>query len=217
HYVGWRSLLFMDLILADRDRLEGKPFWLFGVFAGKSTIEWARLCKQHDFQAAEFICFDSFQGIPKETAEHAPDIWDPDRSTFFKGFNASEFFETDDVNQTIKLFKERVEPHMPCPLGIYPGFFSNSLTSQLANALQAPGVVVIDTDIYTSAKQALDWMAKHDKLIPGMLIGYDDWGGSPKWRSMGDGESRAHREITEEYGLTWELAGEWDNGQQKVF
>ena len=54
--------------------------------------------------------------------------------------------------------------------------------------------VDIDVDLYSSTYQALEWLAQFGLLVPGTIIGYDDWvtGGE-------NGEQRAHKDILEKF------------------
>ena len=38
-------------------------------------------------------------------------------------------------------------------------------------------------------------------IVPGTIIGYDDWGGTPDFDTFKYGESRAHKEIIDEWGI----------------
>ena len=42
---------------------------------------------------------------------------------------------------------------------------------------------------------------ENNLIVPGTLIGYDDWGGTPGFEEFKDGESRAHKEIVDEWGI----------------
>ena len=61
--------------------------------------------------------------------------------------------------------------------------------------------VDFDLDIYSPTKFAKHIRMENNLIVPGTIIGYDDWGGTPGFEEMKDGESRAHREIIEEYGI----------------
>ena len=62
----------------------------------------------------------------------------------------------------------------------------------------------IDSDLYTSTKQALTWMFRNQLVVPGTLVGYDDWVATPP-PLYSKGESRAHAEIAQEFGVQFEL------------
>lgn len=218
-FFGWRTHFFGNHMDRLRPIAADMDVFLFGVFAGKTTIEMCQLFTQHKVQPKRIVCFDSFQGVPKELNEAPQLIWDPDESPFFKAFNAQMFFETKDIASAAQAFRERVAPYIPLgtELMIVPGFFNESLTDELAARMNPAMIVDVDVDIYTSTKELLMWLNKYDLMMPEVTaIGYDDWGGSPKFREMADGESRAHREMSEEYGLRWELTEETAAQDQRV-
>ena len=55
-------------------------------------------------------------------------------------------------------------------------------------------------------------MMDNDLIKVGTIVGYDDWGGTPDFESFKYGESRAHKEICDEYGLEMEMV--LQNGNQ---
>ena len=182
--------------------------YTFGVFAGQSTIEWAQALQRRRINYDRIFLFDSFQGIPPETEEKVIGDWDPKKSKFYSGFNASEYWGTDSVEETINRFRKKVTPFLPGKELIFiSGFFEDSLHDGLIEEhnMRPAFFVDIDTDIYTSAKQAMDWIARNDLLSPGITqVGYDDWGGLPKKTIGTYGESRAHRELSEKHNQIWE-------------
>ena len=103
---------------------------------------------------------------------------------------------------------------------IEPARRSESLTSDLVrqHGMRPALYVDIDTDIYVSTYQALDWLCANKLLVPGSIIGYDDF----KWglnlskkgaKTKGaaqvvDGEARAHDEVlVKKYGLKMDKLG----------
>ncbi len=221
NYQGWRSVMWPPILRNLPKRIfKDTDVYFFGVFGGKSVIQWCNMFKDLDMHPHNIVCFDSFEGVPLETAEEPMDDWNPNTSTFFSAFNAKEYFETSTVDESVELFYDRVEPCLPSgtQLKIVPGFFEHSLTTDLALELNRPSIVDIDVDIYSSTKETLSWLFENNLMIKGTtMIGYDDWGGTPGYRDRLDGESRAHREIEEQYDLTWHpLACTYDT-QQIIF
>ena len=217
-YAGWRTSLLPNVLRSSADKMEN--LFLFGVFGGKSVVEWSRILKQINAVPKKVICFDSFEGIPIEKAEKVlrPE-WDPNQSDFFSAFNALKFFETSSVDEAVTIFRDKVRPFLPkqTELIVVPGFFNESLTSELASNMPKASFVDIDVDIYSSTFEALDWLAKHSLIGSETVISYDDWGGTPGHKKMLDGESRAHREVSENYGLYWDKLVATSDDQQVVF
>lgn len=78
------------------------------------------------------------------------------------------------------------------------GFYNESLTRTLATDehMQPALFVDIDCDLYISTIQALDWLLRSRLVVPGTLIGYDDWvAGGP------GGQARAHEEMSRKWAL----------------
>lgn len=184
----------------------------FGVFFGESMCELGNTFIDLGYPVKNFIGFDSFAGIPKETAEPTYDeSWDPEKSSYYKAYNASEFFGTG-VQETVRNVHGVIGPYVPAgaSFALVAGFYDWSLTADLPDVLGLERAlwVGIDVDIYSSAKTVLSWLFAHDLVGAGTYFAYDDWSGTPGYRQLLDGESRAHREICEEYGVTFDLVNQ---------
>jgi hypothetical protein len=89
---------------------------------------------------------------------------------------------------------------------LIPGFYNESLSPTLVRERgMAPALYVdMDMDIYKSAYDVLDWLCVNKLLAKGTVLGYDDFNyGLTNFSREGwqDGESRAHREIEDKWGL----------------
>lgn len=218
----WRSSCWSTVLPKNLDIRGVADIYLFGVFAGKTTIEWTRILKERNIKYDRIICFDSFEGIPLETAEPVQDLWNPNKSHFYKAFNASDYWKADSVEDAVGRFIDKVMPHMPtgARLSTVHGFFEDSLTDTLKDEMKLrPAFIIdIDVDIYTSTKEAMDWMFDNDLLRAGLTqVGYDDWGGTPGYMESKDGESRAHKEISQERGAQWDRLTATGRHEQVVF
>lgn len=219
-YIGWRSLLWPSVLYRmTREQINESDIYLFGVFGGKTTIEWCNILKAHDLHPRTLVCFDSFEGIPVETAEPVQDGWHPEKSAFFSAFNAKQYFNTTVVEHAVNMFTERITPSLPegTDLKVVPGFFDKSLTKHLAMDLNRPSIIDVDVDIYSSTVTVLDWLFANELMDPGTMVGYDDWGGTPGYRDRLDGESRAHREFEELLGLRWREMAATTDMQQVIY
>jgi|UniRef100_A0A7S3AJ66 hypothetical protein len=81
-------------------------------------------------------------------------------------------------------------------VGWVRGFYNESLTTGLVreHGMQPALYVEIDCDLYSSSRSALTWLFDHGLIVPGTVLGYDDF------RIGGDyGELRAHREAVKKY------------------
>lgn len=214
---GWRSTQWASVV--PHGVGSGQAIYLFGVFGGNSMIEWSRIIRECDLRIDQIVAFDSFQGVPKEYAEPVKhDVWDPDLSTFYSAFNASEYFGVSDPKVAADMAIQRARPHFKgLDVEFVPivGFYEDSLVESPRDmGLLPPAVVEIDVDIYSSTVTVLDWLEKHDAMIPDVTqIGYDDWddpGGFPSF-----GEGRANGEWVASTGT--KLRTLFDNSNQRVF
>ena len=84
-----------------------------------------------------------------------------------------------------------------------PGYYEDSLNRELIDLvkLQPASYVDIDVDLYSSTITVLDFMFSNALIIPGTVIGYDDWGGARGFNWNLAGESRAHKEMCDKWGV----------------
>ena len=119
---------------------------------------------RHWWPDATILGFDSFAGLPEEQSGEVR------RATWNKG--------TFNVEATV--YDRVLRDLGPPPLTqLYKGYFNESLTQRLGKRLSKqlpPATLVdIDSDIYVSAYQALDWLFTHKLIVPGTVVAYDDW------------------------------------------
>lgn len=137
----------------------------FGVFEGRSMIRVAkRFMKDlpHEkLKNMRFYAYDSFEGLPETSDRYAP-------SHFYKGsFKAPRPLFEDN-------FKSAGLPYDQ--LKIIPGFYDESLTSELAANLfknRKIAMIYIDCDIYESAIPIFDFITSG--LQVGTVLVIDDW------------------------------------------
>lgn len=229
HKISWRQFCLPDLI----EPIEGLGgIYEFGVFSGHSLQEIVNIYNRKKVPYSAVLGFDSFDGIPLETAEPIFNpAWDRRENHYFNAFNAQDYYKISGPENVAKYIHNSMEDILhSCHLAMITGYYCDTLTSDLATRIKntyhigennyKASYVDIDVDIYTSAIEALEWMFSNKLLDVGTLVGYDDWGGTPGYKTMADGESRAHREITEKYGVTWEQVASNDDhveGSQVIF
>jgi len=184
---GWR--LHSDC--ASRDMYQ------FGVYTGRSLRGTTRALRQAGVPYNTFWGFDSFQGLPPEDpsarrSAHSKSEWQVGT------FNAADMYKVYSFMQLEKRITAYVnDPHVK----FVRGYFNESCTPELVaqRDLRPALYVDVDVDLYVSAKQALEYLLRHNLLVPGSVVGYDDW---PAGGRRG-GEQRAHRELTKAWGLRW--------------
>jgi len=129
----------------------------FGVFNGDSLYFYRR-----HFPDAWMTSFDSFEGLPNESPGELQ------RATWVRGT-----FRVDETRVMSRLTADGFGGSRHNRL--VKGFFNESLTPALASELHTADIVDIDSDIYVSAYQALDWVFTHKMARRGTLVVYDDF------------------------------------------
>lgn len=189
-------------------------YYEFGVLSGKAidivldmteisynedgTIRrnWDEVVMKMDRPFKGVIGFDSFVGLPKENENvwHNPE-W-PEGA-----FNSLKVLGFDNIEDVMTSLQERWSKYKT-KVELVPGFFSESLTPELAASLQSKkaSCIHVDCDIYQSTVEMMDWMFKYNLALPDSIWRFDDWSSTPEWRA---GESLAFVEITNKYNLNW--------------
>lgn len=156
----------------------------FGVYNGTSLLCMYRELEALGLRDVRLFGFDSFQGLPPEAAEEDEGRWEPGRC-----HSPLEF-------TTAVLASEGVDWQR---VSLVPGWFQETLTSETRNALglSKASVIMIDCDLYSSSKQALEFCAP--LIEDEALIIFDEFhprGLTGKYA----GERRAFDEFLKEQG-----------------
>lgn len=172
------------------DFLSDKLFLEFGVFKGNSLLEYYSAYNQNNIKPM-FFGFDAFLGLPEEKL-------DPLTPWATGDFNLDGNINPDLLN------KDGIE--------LVVGWFSDTLNDETAKKFgnKKAGLVHIDCDIYTSTLEVLEFLVKHNLLVDGTLIVYDDWGAWKQSKLSEDqefnvAEARAHVEICSKYDLKFDF------------
>lgn len=137
----------------------------FGVSRGTSMAAVYHMLQKNDLAGTRLIGFDSFTGMPPESASEG---WEP-------GAYASS------VNLTRRHLRSKgVEMDK---VTLVKGWFSDTLneTTRSDLELDKASLIMVDCDIYTASKQALAFSAQH--IHDRAIMIFDDWG----WREQ-DGQ-----------------------------
>ena len=171
---------------------EGTDFYTFGVYNGDSM-----LYLMSNFTFRKSFGFDSFEGIPQEEV-------DPyNYKDWQKGFYDVRKYYKCNKEEAIQIVTKRLQDNHK-NVEIIPGYWNEILTDNLVADLDMkPAYIVdIDCDIYSSCLEALDFMFRNRLVVLGTLLYYDDWGGALiNCKEYEGGESRAHKEMCEKYGI----------------
>jgi hypothetical protein len=179
------------IVRDNKDFLQDKFLFEFGVCHGTSLLMWYQLYQEHNVNGL-FVGFDSFQGLPEEH-EDRNSIWKP------KQFSTNGAVNPDLCNKD--------------DMAIVTGFYTDSLTEELTKSFTGAeiGLVHIDCDTYSSTKTVWEWLLKYDLLANGAIIVYDDWGAhlEANCDEYDIGEAKAHKEIQQAYGVNFTDLGDY--------
>ena len=142
----------------------------FGVFQGislaralRSNTAWQK--KTGRKHVARFIGFDSFQGLPQFEAG--------DMLSNYGVFEEGQFADTSPATVYATLEREQVTSE---GVALVPGFFSESLPAEHTQSIVGNGpvsIIHIDCDLYSSARDCLDFLS--GKIADGAVMLFDDW------------------------------------------
>lgn len=152
--------------------------------------------------------FDSFEGLPDSDLQSHNKHRAKDSDWSAGGINAAD--QLAPVLGKAARSRTSVMSHIVREVGygperttLVPGYFNVSLPP-LGNQgvdghpFQPAMLVDIDCDIYEGTMEAIGWMIRRGLIIPGTVIYYDDW------QFAGEGEVKAHAELTAKFGITWD-------------
>jgi O-methyltransferase len=161
----------------------------FGVFVGTSMLAMQRASAESGHDAMRLVGFDSFAGLPAGAQEESGGLWSPGQ---------------------FKSSLEATRRHMDARgadwrrVTLVPGWYEDTLVPETSTRLrlQKASVIMVDCDLYSSARACLAFSAPliRDEAV----ILFDDWG----WEGLtgqNDGERRAFEELL---AATPELAAE---------
>jgi hypothetical protein len=162
-----------------------------------------------------FFGFDVFTGMPVEANEPEFQLDTPGSFQLLTYVSASTFNEAltilqDDIKSNLKTNSELV---------IVPGLVESTLNNELISThnLRPAFYIDMDMDIYSPTKHTLQFFCRNKLIVPGTLIGFDDWGQNyPTKPTYSCGESRAFKETVEEFGLTYETIETTHNNAQTL-
>ena len=154
----------------ERSALAKGAYYEFGVFKGFS-LWFAQQYYRHAFKGGlQIYGFDSFEGLPSSAVDHHMN-WKP--GNYAESLDDVVRFLTQNGGdlETIKLFK---------------GFFSDQLFRQIEteNSLRPASVVVIDSDIYESCAEVLQFVHRH--LVKNAILLFDDFNSFQSDNSHGE-------------------------------
>lgn len=220
-YRSWRSYTLPDLFRRynsfSKEEIQDMDMYQFGVLDGDSMVELSDMVCSLDFNLNCFHGFDVFTGMPKELAEPIfQEAWDPDiMPDAFNSVKRLNLSTPEDVANYVHqkvsdVFDER---KFTTSVNVIPGLVEETIGS--CNSYKNAFYVDFDLDIYSPTKYAFSYLVEQGLIVKGTFIGYDDWGGTPH-ENFEHGESRAHKEISDEYGIKMKKIYEGGQGPPHV-
>jgi hypothetical protein len=156
-------------------RGDGKPlgdYLEFGVYNGTSLVSAYRETEALGLAGVRLFGFDSFEGLPPAAATDDNATWQP-------GAWRADLRFTEAVLATEGVDRDRVV--------LIPGWFSDTLNAATIRAygIATAAVIMVDCDIYTSAREALDFCTP--LIRDRALVVFDDWhAGGLAARNLGE-------------------------------
>jgi O-methyltransferase len=154
---------------------DGKPvgdYLEFGVYNGTSLVSAYRETEALGLGGLRLFGFDSFQGLPVAAATDDNATWKP-------GDWCADLPFTEAVLAAEGVDRNRVV--------LIPGWFSDTLKAATSRAygIATAAVIMVDCDIYTSAREALDFCTP--LIGDRALVLFDDWhSGGLAARNLGE-------------------------------
>ena len=201
--MGWRSsllnLAFNNYNIFTKDQLKDFDIYQFGVLDGDSMYEISGILSGNRIPFNTFYGFDVFSGMPKETEEPIFDpSWDPDIQP--DAFNSVIRMNMKSPDECASHIQKNVQSSFTdSNVSVVAGLVQDTLPKQ--KNLKKAFYVDFDFDIYSPTKFAFNYLMENNLIVEGTFIGYDDWGGTPDSDTFKYGESRAHKEICDKWGL----------------
>lgn len=145
----------------------------FGVFNGSSIRRIVNGFKQNNVLFRKFYGYDSFTGLPKE----AEGIWENPEWTE-GAFNVQNDYGLKSVDEAIAFVYDRTKDVIGLDqLTLIPGFFSESLKEP--TDAKNVGYIHIDSDLYVSSMEALDFCFGNGIVAERAIIRFDDIASTP--------------------------------------
>ena len=204
----------------------------FGVFTGGGLKAWLQSMPRFNLTFhGDIWGFDSFEGMPHENPSNMTSKHRRDPMWQMGGLNAASVLNTPSWSELQAVLTRNIG-HGAGRTHFIRGFFNNSLANAADLArrkgMRAAFLVDLDADLYTSTKQALRFVLDASLLVAGSFLHYDDMSDyqglvtAQQVRKqqrltnttavpthLEDGTQvpevlRAHLEVNDEYGLTWQ-------------
>jgi len=173
-------------------------YYEFGLYKGYTFFTAYRVAQRLGLTETNFYGFDSFQGLPP--------VEDVDKT-------GGRFFEGQFTYNRQKVEKNLRQHGMDFKkVRLIEGFFDDTLNEGLKKDIAArnAGVVMMDCDLYSSTRTALDWL--EGLITDKTIVVFDDWYSFTEGEELG--QQRALKEFQQrnkhlvfESGIEYERSG----------
>jgi hypothetical protein len=171
----------------------------FGVFKGASLLYSQQAADALQLPPMRLLGFDSFEGLPDEPEQN--------REVFYRGqYSCGEAQVRTWLTQNGADWDRIV---------LVPGFYDRTLVPEKKRELGLTkcAVAMLDCDIYSSTKVALEWI--DDIIAPGSVVILDDWDAyGDDQTSWQDGQRRAMKEHSQTSRWTFDKLFAYGDGMR---
>ncbi len=189
---------------------ENATFLEFGVASGNTMCAMLNNLTRRGIKPRKVVGFDAFLGLPEEDATvDRHESWVAGAFNLADEIKNNSQIETkpDENNNPIEILTKRFSKYAELygiNVELVQGWYNELDVWSVEKFDIKPACFIhIDCDLYISAIQCLRWLAKNKLFGPNCLVRYDDWNIEGKGLYT-CGESRAHKEICERYGLVFD-------------
>lgn len=174
--------------------LANSDIYEFGTCAGYAIVRIFRWMQQNRLKFNKLYSFDSFIGLPSEK-EGLP----IEHSWKEGGYSVKAEWGLSSPEEGQELI-ERFLSQNNVEATLIPGFFNKTLNVETVSkyGFKPACFVNMDCDLYSSCKEALEFLSKFNLIVPGTVIYYDDWFGVEEYKG---GESLAHLEWVKDFNI----------------
>jgi len=172
----------------------------FGLYVGNTATELFTNLKNMNCHYNCYHGFDSFIGFPPNNEGF--ESWETGKMSI------ADDYQCNDVEKNKETWYNAHNTGF-IPIKLIAGYYSELKDGLVKQSMLPASFIHIDSDLYVSARDALDFMARNNLIVKNTILLYDDWAADDNGYGR-DAEGKAHKEIAEKYNLNWQfLDSQW--------